>query len=246
MDKDEVSERIDPKGLRLAAGLLLIGVVISALSGIFHAEGPDANDHPNVFVIYAASQSWTAVHFDQFIGMAVITGGLLALHFAVRARDGLGLWLNRFALLSAGVAMALYGVLQAIDGVGLKHAVDAWASARDADKTARFDAAETVRWLEWGVRSYHSFVFGLALILFGIVIVLLRPVPRSIGYLMAISGLCYFVQGWIIGTNGFSSANQIPTLLGIVVVVVWTVWLLIAARRMQTTRRDDATTSSTP
>jgi uncharacterized membrane protein (DUF2068 family) len=246
MDNDEVSERIDPKGLWLAARLLLIGVVISALSGIFHTEGPDANDHPNVFVIYAASQSWTAVHFDQFIGMAVITGGLLALHFAVRARDGLGLWLNRFALLSAGVAMALYGVLQAIDGVGLKHAVDAWASARDADKTARFDAAETVRWLEWGVRSYHSFVFGLALILFGIVIVLLRPVPRSIGFLMAISGLCYFVQGWIIGTNGFSSANQIPTLLGIVVVVVWTVWLLIAARRMQTTRRDDATTSSTP
>ena len=148
--------------------------------------------------------------------------------------------------LSAGVAVALYGVLQAVDGVGLKHAVDAWASARDADKTVRFDAAETVRWLEWAVRSYHSFVFGLALILFGVVIVLLRPVPRLIGYLMAISGLCYLVQGWIIGTNGFSSANQIPTLLGIVLVVVWTVWLLIAALRMRTTRRDDATTSSTP
>jgi Domain of unknown function (DUF4386) len=130
--------------------------------------------------------------------------------------------------------------------VGLKHAVDAWASAADADKTVRFEAAETVRWLEWAMRSYHSFVFGLALIFFGIVIVLLRPVPRLVGYLMAISGLCYFVQGWIIGTNGFSSANQIPTLLGIVLVVAWTVWLFIAALRMRTTRRDDATTTSMP
>lgn len=243
---DKVSERIDPKGLRLAAGLLLIGVVISALSGVFHAEGADPNDHRNVFMIYAASQSWTAVHLGQFIGMAVITSGLLALHFALGARDGQGLWLNRFALLSAGVAVALYGVLQAVDGVGLKHAVDAWASAADADKTVRFEAAETVRWLEWAMRSYHSFVFGLALIFFGIVIVLLRPVSRLIGYLMAISGLCYFVQGWIIGTNGFSSANQIPTLLGIVLVVAWTVWLFIAALRMRTTRRDDATTTSMP
>ena len=140
----------------------------------------------------------------------------------------------------------MYGVLQAVDGVGLKHAVDAWASAGNADKTVRFDAAETVRWLEWAVRSYHSFVFGLALILFGIVIVLVRTVSRLIGYLMAISGLCYFVQGWIIGTSGFSSANQIPTLLGIVLVLAWTVWLLIAALRMRTTRRDDATTTSLP
>src|SRR5512133_2121634 len=100
MDNDEVSEHVDPKGLRLAAGLLLIGVVISALAGIFHAEGADANDHPIVFMIYAASQSWTAVHLGQFIGMAVITSGFLALHFAFRVRDGLGLWLNRFALLS--------------------------------------------------------------------------------------------------------------------------------------------------
>jgi hypothetical protein len=243
MDNDAPSEHIDAKGLRLASGLLLIGVVTSALSGIFHAEGADANDHPNVFKVYAASQSWTAVHLGQFIGMAVITSGLLALHFATPARDGLGLWLNRFALLSAGVALALYGVLQAVDGVGLKHAVDAWASAGNADKTARFDAAETVRWLEWAVRSYHSFMFGLALILFGVVIALIRPVPRWIGYLMSTSGLCYLVQGWIIGTNGFSSANQIPTLLGIVLVAAWTVWLLISALRLPTTGRDDAAPS---
>jgi hypothetical protein len=141
---------------------------------------------------------------------------------------------NRIALLSAGTALALYGVLQAVDGVGLKQAVNAWASAENGDKAVRFAAAETVRWLEWAVRSYHSIVFGLALILFGAVIAVLGRVSRLIGYLMALSGLCYVAQGWIIGSSGFSSANQIPTLLGIFLIVVWIVWLLVAAFRSKT------------
>jgi hypothetical protein len=131
--------------------------------------------------------------------MVIITFGLVALFFALDVRGGVGVWLNRFALVSAGAAMALYGVLQAVDGVGLKQAVDAWASAENGDKAVRFAAAETVRWLEWAVRSYQSFVFGLALILFGAVIAVTGRVSRPIGYLMALSGLCYLAQGWIIG-----------------------------------------------
>ena len=50
------------------------------------------------------------MHLGQFIGMVIITFGLVALFFALDVRTGVGLWLNRFALLSAGAAMALYGV----------------------------------------------------------------------------------------------------------------------------------------
>src|SRR4030095_9677060 len=149
--------------LRLAAVLLLAGVVITAIAGFLHAEGPDPNDHQTIFAIYAASQSWTAVLLGQFIGMLIITFGFVALFFALDVHGGVGVWLNRFALLSAGGALALYGVLQAVDVVVLKQAVNAWASAGDGDKAVRFAAAETVRWLEWAVRSYQSFVFGLAL-----------------------------------------------------------------------------------
>jgi hypothetical protein len=56
------------------------------------------------------------------------------------------------------VALGLYGVLQAVDGVALKQAVNAWASAPEAEKAARFASAETIRWLEWGTRSYQSFM----------------------------------------------------------------------------------------
>jgi uncharacterized membrane protein (DUF2068 family) len=74
------------------------------------------------------------MHLGQFIGMVIITFGLVALFFALDVRSGVALWLNRFALLSAGAAMALYGVLQAVDGVGLKQAVNAWASAENVTR----------------------------------------------------------------------------------------------------------------
>jgi hypothetical protein len=229
----------------LAAVLLLAGVLVTAIAGFLHPEGPDANDHRIIFATYAASRSWTAVHLGQFVGMVIITFGLVALFFALDVRSGVGLWLNRFALLSAGAALALYGVLQAVDGVGLKQAVNAWASAEDGDKAVRFAAAETVRWLEWAVRSYQSFVFGLALILFGAVIAVTGRVSRTIGYLMALCGLSYLAQGWIIGSSGFSSANQIPTLLGIGLILVWTVWLLIAALRIKTGTLSETTSDAT-
>jgi len=34
-----------------------------------------------------------------------------------------------------------------VDGVALKQAVNAWASAPDAEKAARFASAEAIRWL---------------------------------------------------------------------------------------------------
>jgi hypothetical protein len=236
---------VERDSVRLAAVLLLVGVVVTAIAGFLHAEGADANDHQAIFALYAASQSWTAVHLGQFIGMVIITFGLVALFFALDVRSGVGVWLNRFALLSAGTAVALYGVLQAVDGVGLKQAVNAWASAGDGDKAVRFAGAETVRWLEWAVRSYQSFVFGLALLLFGAVIAVTGRISRPIGYLMALSGLCYVAQGWIIGSSGFSSANQIPTLLGIGLILVWTIWLLIAALRMKTAALPETTSDTT-
>ena len=122
----------------------------------------------------------------------------------------------------AAAALALYAALQAVDGVALKHAVDAWAVAAGPEKSMRFATAEGIRWIEWGMRSYQSFLLGAALILAGLVIVLARGISRGIGILMGLSGLAYVAQGWVIGAEGFSAANAVPTLSGIVLTVVWT------------------------
>jgi hypothetical protein len=223
----------DRKLLRLSATLLFVGELFSLLVGLLHPSRENPNNHTAVFAEYANSADWTAVHLGQFVGIAVIIAGLLVLFFALNILQGTPGWMGRFAAVSAVVALALYGVLQAVDGVALKQAVDTWASAPAAEKAARFASAEAIRWLEWGTRSYHSFMFGLSLVLFATVIVWTARVPRPIGYLMGLSGLTYLVQGWVLGSEGFSAANTIPTLLGYILVFAWSICLLIVAWRMK-------------
>jgi hypothetical protein len=83
-------------------------------------------------------------------------------------------------------------------------------SARMSRKQIR----QIVRWLEWGIRSYFSFVLGLSFGLFAIVIVATGRIPRPIGFLMGLSGLANMAQGWVIGAQGFSNNNTLPTLSG--------------------------------
>jgi uncharacterized membrane protein HdeD (DUF308 family) len=129
------------------------------------------------------------------------------------------------------VALALNGVVFAVDGVANKQAVDAWANVPAAEKAARFTDAETLRWMEMGTSSYLDFMLGLALVLLGIAIVWTVRVPRLIGTPIGLSGLAYFVQAWLIGTKGFTSANTVPTNAGFTLLFVSMVWLLIAAWR---------------
>jgi hypothetical protein len=83
------------------------------------------------------------------------------------------------------------------------------------------------------------------LLLFGAVIAFMGRFSRPIGYLMALSGLCYLAQGWIIGSSGFLVREQIPTLLGIGLILMWTVGLLVAALRMKTAALTETTSDAT-
>jgi hypothetical protein len=163
--------------------------------------------------------------------MAVIIAGLLVLYFALDLRAVGAAWMARLGAVSAAVALGLCGVLQAVDGVALKHVVDAWASAPDAEKAARFASAETIRWLEWGTRSYQSFMFGLTLILLGGAVALTARLPRAVGYLIGLSGLAYIVQGWVLGSEGFSATNTFAIVASDVLILAWIIWLVVVAWR---------------
>ncbi len=220
--------------LRLSATLVVIGELLFALvTALFHPDG-DANNHPVAFAEYASSASYTAVHFVQFVFMAVLLLGLLVLFFALDVRSGALGWVGRFAAVSVVVALALYGVVQAVDGVALKHAVDAWANAPEAEEATRFASAETVRWLEWGANQYQLFMFALALILLATVIVGTARVPRPIGYLMGLAAIPMLVQSLVIGTTGFSVPLLAGTLSAVALplMLAWSIWLLIVAWRM--------------
>jgi hypothetical protein len=198
----------------------------------FHAGG-DANDHPAIFAMYADSGIWKAVHVGQFASAAILLAGLFALFLVLDVQAGPARWLGRFGAASAVVALALYGVLQAVDGVGNKQVDDAWVSVSGAEKAGRFASAEAMRWLEWGTRSYFDFALGLALLLLTAAVVRTAGLPRPIGYLMGLSGLTYLVQGWVVGSEGFSGTHDILIVLAWVLSVAWMIWLVVVAWRME-------------
>ena len=225
---------VDRSSLRLSATLVVIGEVLFAIVTLFHADGP-ANNHPAVFAEYASSASWIPVHLLQFVFMAVLLVGLLVLPFALNVRSGALEWVGRFAAALAVAALALYGALQAVDGIALKHAVDAWTNAPKAEKATRFASAETVRWLEWGMNGYQLFTFALALILLASVIVGTARVPRAIGYLMGLAAIPMLVESQVVGTEGFAIPLLAGTLstVALPLMLAWSIWLLIVAWRMK-------------
>jgi hypothetical protein len=222
----------DHKLLRLSAILLLIGeLVLTVLTLFVHAGGGDTIEA--TYALTAASGNWEAVHLAQFVSSAVLLAGLLVLPFALNVSAGAPRWVGFFAAISVGVALALAAVLYGLDAVANKQAELAWVSAPEAEKAARFASAQAIRWLEWGITSYYDFVFGLALVLLAVVVVWTARVPRPIGCLMALSGLAFFVLGWLVGTRGFTPANTVPADGGYTVLSALTLWLLIVAWRKE-------------
>lgn len=223
-----ISDLDTRRSLRLPAALLLTGQLLYIGVTQFHAGG-DANDHHHIFEHYAENGIWGLVHVGQFLSMAAFVCGLLSLRYAVDTRTRIAASLLRLGAGVAIVALALYGALQAVDGVALKQTVMAWAGATDAEQAARFASAESIRWLEWGMRSYHDFALGLSLLLFGAAFASSIAIPRSIGWLMGLTGVAYFSQGWVAGTDGFTAAQSIGIVSGWALGIAWMTWLAIHA-----------------
>lgn len=215
------------QALRLPAIALLAGQTLYIAITQLHAGG-EANDHHHIFETYADNAIWTAVHLGQFIGIAAILVGLAAVFLSLEARTGTMKSVAAFGVALSVAALALYGALQAVDGVALKQTVNAWAAASEAEKAARFASAESIRWLEWGMRSYQDIAMGLALI---IVIPVMKRAGMSIVmvFLIGVSGLALLAQGWIAGTEGFTSAQSLAIVIGWAASLAWMVWLAMTA-----------------
>ena len=95
-----------------------------------------------------------------------------------------------------------------------------------------------IRWLEWGVRSYQSFMLGLSLVLFAVAIASSAKTFRLVGCLMGVSGFAYVAQGWVLGSEGFSQTESIAIVVTWVLSLAWMIWLVVVAWRMQETVQD--------
>ena len=120
---------------------------------------------------------------------------------------------------AAVLAAASLTMLQAIDGVTLKWAVDAWVTAPADLKAAAFAAAEVARWTEYATQSYSNILLGLTLVLYGLAIALGTVYPRWLGWIAVGSGVAWIIHGLMVPYIGLF--NSIPRLVALVLMAVW-------------------------
>ena len=202
-------------------------------------------DFPAVFREYARSDVWTTVHLGEYFGFLLLLGGLVALYYSVRARAGVGAGLAPFGLAAAVATAASFTVLQAVDGITLRYAVDAWVSAPPSQKAAAFAAAEAVRWTEIGMNALSYFLAGLALFIFGLAIALGRTYPRWAGLIAALSGAALMYNGVIeVAYEGFVAS--LVKLVGLALLAVWAFVMAVLMWRSGGRRRTTRLESSVP
>ena len=223
MDAGDAADRQrggDATTTRIGAVALPIGVVLIAISEVFHPSREDPMDFPAVFKEYASSNVWTTVHLGEYFGFLFLLGGLVALYYSVSARPGAGAGIAPFGFAAAVATAASFTVLQAVDGVTLRYAVHNWVSAPASEKPAAFAAAEVARWTEIGMNGFSYFLAGLTMLIFGLAIALGRTYPRWAGLIAVVSGAALMYDGVVVvDYEGF--APDIVKLLGLLLLAVW-------------------------
>lgn len=201
--------RRGPRPALVAAVLLVSGATLAVVGGVLHPHDEPPNSHAAVFAEYARSTDWVWVHYLQFASAAAVVAGFVALGRALR-RAGVAPLLVRLGDTAAAATAALIAANMAVDGVALKQAVDAWATAAPADRASRFAAAETVRWLEWGVNSFFVVLLGVTVLVFAAALLgqaRLGTRVRLAGVSGAFAGGLLVANGLAVGAHGFEPST---------------------------------------
>jgi hypothetical protein len=217
--------------LRMGSVAFLAGIVIIIVSTLFHASSEDLMDNPVVFAVYAESDPWIASHIGQFSGILLIfAGGFVALYrLLVKSESGTASALSWLGLVTAILVASTFAILQAVDGVALKIAVNTWhaiplTADSEEEKAIAFRVAEGIRWTEIGINSYNRILQGAVAIFFGVAIAKSALLSRWIGGLGIFAGAATIIASVGVAYVGFSTSQA---LLSVVSTVTSFAWLVI-------------------
>jgi hypothetical protein len=200
---------------------------------MIHPSGAE-DTHKVIFTKYAESGSWGAIHLGEFVGVSLALAGLLVLYRAMRSA-GQSPLIPHLAAAGTIATAAVWAVLQGLDGVALKQAVDAWNSASGPEKTIRFANAETLRWLEWGTQCYFRILLGFSFVLFGAAILAGRLTAGWLGWVAILAGVLSAVIGVDAGYSGLASPLQdVLSIPFLVAIFVFGIGVLVTGMRQRT------------
>ncbi len=220
MRRMDAPTEADAIATRIGALALPLAIIVYVVSTAIHPSREDVMDNPAVFMEYAQSDGWIAVHLAQWFAALLLFGGLVALYSSITRRSEAGaVVVARFGLAAAVLAAASLTMLQAVDGVALKWAVDAWANAPADQEGAAFAAAEALRWTEYAIQSFSNILLGLTLILYGLAIALGTVYPGWLGWIAVGSGVAWIVHGLMVPYIGLFPS--IPRGVAVVLLALW-------------------------
>src|SRR5919198_1871473 len=197
--------------LRIGSITFLTGLAIYIISSAYHAGREDPTNHLRVFAEYANSSPWIAAHIGQFVGdIMIFAGGFVALFKLLVQSESMTIsvlaWIG---FTTAIIAASTFSILQAVDGIALKRAVDSWVVAPAEEKMAAFRVAEGIRWTEVGTNSMYRILQGTVAIVFGIAITLSRIVGKWIGAIGIFAGAVTIAAGVEVAYVGFASYSNV-------------------------------------
>ena len=220
--------------LRMGSVAFIAGIVIAAVSTfVFHPTTENLMDNPVVFALYAQDDLWIASHIGQFVGiMLVFAGGFVALHrLLVKSESGTASALSWLGLVTAIISASTFAILQAVDGIALKIAVNSWygfpphPANSEEEKAIAFQVAQGLRWTEWGVQAYYRMFQGAVALIFGVAIAKSAVLARWIGAVGIAAGVVTIAAGVVVAYVGFSSVRNPVIDLSTFILYPWIVIL---------------------
>jgi Domain of unknown function (DUF4386) len=218
--------------LRMGSVAFLAGIVIILASTLIHPSREDPANHPLVFTEYAEDDLWVASHLGQFAGvMLVLVGGFVALfRLLVKSESGTASALGWLGLVAAIITASAFTILQAVDGIALKIAVDTWyaipyTADGEEEKAIAFRVAEGIRWTEIGINSYFRIFQGTVEVIFGVAIAISKLLSRWIGGLGIFAGAATIIAGVGVAYEGFSTSQALLSLVSTLISLAWLVIL---------------------
>jgi hypothetical protein len=211
--------------LRIGSIAFLAGVVIAIISTVIHPSREDPANHPLVFAEYASDDSWIAVHIGQLAGVIMVfAGGFVTLfRLLAQSESSMASVLAWIGLAVAIMTASAVAVLQAVDGIALKMAVDSWVAAPPEEKAITFKVAEGIRFIEYGTNSMFRILQGTVAMIFGVAIVKSKVLSKWIGGAGVVIGAITIYAGLEVAYLAFGYAN-VGGLRGISMIIYF-IWV---------------------
>jgi hypothetical protein len=247
--------------LRMGSISFLAGLAIAVVSTIiFHPSGTgeELMNNPFIFAVYAEDDLWIGTHIGQFAGLLLIyAGGFVAL-FRLLSRSDSGTVASAlawFGLVTSILTASALTILQAVDGIALKIAVDTWyaipsspsasseagnGGGREGEKAIALRVAEGLRWTEWGIQAYYRMLQGAIALIFGVAIAKGAILSRWIGAVGIAAGVAGIAAGVVTAYVGFSSVRDPVADLSTLLLYPWIIilgifmWRKTRAKKMIT------------